>query len=100
MCGKHTLSQTNKQRLARESSAGFTLIELSILLIVVGLLASAFFAAQKVEQKRKIIDEKIEHFEYILTALGEFVYRPQDYYREDDAGGGFFGAGGIDCAGL
>ena len=62
---------------------GFTLIELAISMIIIGLLVSALFAALKTQQQRQIIEDQQERFDNVISGLRDFVNDPQQYYSVD-----------------
>ena len=80
---------------------GFTLIELAISMIIIGLLAAGFFAALRVQQQRQVIEQQNENFNTAREGLREFIFEPNASYYTGDAAGDFNGVtgGGIDFAG-
>src|SRR5688572_21012392 len=62
----------------RKSEGGFTLIELSIVILIVGLMTGSFFVFYKPIQERRLRDITIERQNRIALALTNFA---QNYGR-------------------
>ena len=73
----------NMKQATSKHQSGFTLIEMAVVMIIIGLITAGLFAALKVEQERQIIQQQRESFDNVFDALREFINSPNSYYAND-----------------
>ncbi len=99
----------NKVKTNKRISA-FSLIELAIVIVIIGVLASIFFAGQGIMQSYKVssVVSEISYYENAKNSFrDQYNYRPGDVptslmsnyfddYADDDCGGGSYGNNQLD----